>query len=216
MKLALKNQPTGLNSPPIVATSTPPRRGIGGEKRFIRVGLMSVLKVLTIACCLLPLASPTQATPKEDKTCPSDLQTLMSWMLKDLPGYGNRVTQRARRSDRTVEVYNYILVAGNPEFEPLPLSNLQYESELPDDTKQVFFTTLERQYTPTEAILLQNYYWLFLTPSSEGWRVVLLFSQLADLEQRDLPLPPQDAINGAIGQGIKLWLKDCRAGVLRP
>ena len=215
MKLAFRNQPTGLNPPLTLPTLTPPRRGIEGEGRFVKMGLINVLRVLTIACCLLTLASPTQATPKEDKTCPADVQTLMTRMLRDLPSYGNRVTQRSRRGDRTVEVYNYILVAGNPEFEPLPLSNLQYEPELPDDTKQVFFTTLERQYTPTEAILLQNYYWLFLTPSSEGWRVVLLFSQLADLEQDDLPLPPQDAINGAIGQGIKLWLKDCRAGVFK-
>lgn len=163
---------------------------------------------------LLPQGSYAQETIR-GVACPSDLETLMTWMLKDLPGYGNRVTQRARRGDRTVDVYNYIVLAGEPEFEPLPLTNLQYEPVLPDDTKQVFFTTLERQYNKTEVVLLQNYYWLFLTPSSDGWRSVLLFSQLADLEQDDLPLPPQDAMNGAIGQGIRLWLKDCRAGVLR-
>lgn len=174
-----------------------------------------VLRVLTIGCCLLPVASETQALPKQEATCPSDIETLMTRMLKDLPGYSNRVAQRSRIGDRSVEIYNYILIAGNPEFEPLPLSDLQYEPELPDETQQVFFTTLERQYTPTEAILLQNYYWLFLTQTSEGWRLVLLFSRLADLEQGDLPIPPQDARNGAIGQGIKLWLKDCRAGVLR-
>lgn len=176
--------------------------------KLLNIGLIMVLKVLTVA-------SPTQALPKRETACPSDIQTLMTRMLKDLPSYSNRVAQRSRIGDRNVEIYNYLLIAGNPEFEPLPLSNLQYESELPDETQQVFFTTLERQYTPKEAILLQNYYWLFLTPTSEGWRLVLLFSQLADLEQGDLPLPPQDAMNGAIGQGIKLWLKDCRAGVLR-
>ncbi|MDJ0658650.1 MAG: hypothetical protein QNJ42_04085 [Crocosphaera sp.] len=178
-------------------------------RTWFNLGLITVLNLLSIA-------SVTPASSQQEETCPTDIQTLTAKMLKDLPSYGNRVTQRARRSDRTVEVYNYILVAGNPEFEPLPLNNLQYQPELPDDTKQVFFTTLERQYSKTEAILLQNYYWLFLTPSSDGWRLVLLFSQLADLEQEDLPLPPQDAINGAIGQGIQLWLKDCREGVLRP
>ncbi|MEL4894368.1 hypothetical protein [Crocosphaera sp. Alani8] len=177
--------------------------------------LLYTLWVLIVACCLWPVAPQSQASPEPESSCSSDIQTLMTEMLKDLPSYGNRATQRARRMDDNIEVYNYILVAGNPEFEPLPLSNLQYKAELTDETKQVFFTTLERQYNQTEAILLQNYYWLFLTPSSEGWRLVLLFSQLADLEQGDLPLPPQDAMNGAIGQGIKLWLKDCRAGVLR-
>ncbi|EAZ94226.1 hypothetical protein [Crocosphaera chwakensis] len=183
--------------------------------KLLNIGLIMVLRVLTIGCCLLPVASETQALPKQEATCPSDIETLMTRMLKDLPGYSNRVAQRSRIGDRSVEIYNYILIAGNPEFEPLPLSDLQYEPELPDETQQVFFTTLERQYTPTEAILLQNYYWLFLTQTSEGWRLVLLFSRLADLEQGDLPIPPQDARNGAIGQGIKLWLKDCRAGVLR-
>ncbi|WP_416244617.1 hypothetical protein [Crocosphaera sp. XPORK-15E] len=146
--------------------------------------------------------------------CPSDLETLMTLMLKDLPSYANRVTQRARRGDRTVDAYNHVIIAGRPEFEPLPLTNLQYQPVLADQTQQVFFTTLERQYSREEAIELQNYYWLFLTPSSDGWRSVLLFSQLADLQQGDPPLPPQDASNGAIGQAISLWLKDCRAGVL--
>ncbi len=220
-----------VNSPLTLPTPTPSQEGNrrGSQKlvlrevevsevrtrRLLNLCSIMVLKVFIVACCLFPFASQTQAAPKHDETCPSDIETLTTWMLKDLPSYGNRVTQRSRRSDRSVDIYNYILVAGNPDFEPLPLSNLQYKSKLPDETKQVFFTTLERQYTKTEVILLQNYYWLFLTPTADGWRVVLLFSQLADLEQSDLPLPPQDAMNGAIGQGIKLWLKDCRAGVLR-
>ncbi len=177
-------------------------------RRWLNLGIVTVLSFFSFT-------SLTQVLAQNETTCPSDLETLMTRMLKDLPSYGNRVTQRSRRGDRSVEVYNYIVVAGNPEFEPLPLSNLQYQPQLPDETKQVFFTTLERQYTKTEVILLHNYYWLFLTPSSDGWRLVLLFSQLADLEEAYLPLPPQDAVNGAIGQGIKLWLKDCRAGVLR-
>ncbi len=180
--------------------------GIG--KHLLKIAIIMVLGIVAIP-------SNIQASPKRGESCPSDVETLMNWMLEDLPSYSNRVSQRARRSDRNVDVYNYIVLAGNPEFAPLPLSNLQYEPVLPDETKQVFFTTLERQYTKTEVILLQNYYWLFLTPSSDGWRSVLLFSQLADLKSDDLPLPPQDAINGAIGQGIKLWLKDCRAGSLR-
>ncbi len=169
---------------------------------------------LGVVCLLLGQGIKAQETIR-GVACPSDIETLMTWMLKDLPGYGNRVTQRARRSDSTVDIYNYIVLTSKPEFEPLPLTNLQYEPVLPDDTQQVFFTTLERQYNKTGVVLLQNYYWLFLTPSSDGWRSVLLFSQLADLQQDDLPLPPQDAMNGAIGQGINLWLKDCRAGVLR-
>jgi hypothetical protein len=193
--------------------------GMGNKRSLlspiVKEGIKGGLFVfVAIVYLLLQKGSHAQEI-RQRVACPSDVETLMTLMLKDLPSYGNRVTQRARRGDRSVAVYNYIVLAGNPEFEALPLTNLQYEPVLPDDTQQVFFTTLERQYNKTEVVLLQNYYWLFLTPTSDGWRSVLLFSQLADLQQDDLPLPPQDAMNGAIGQGIKLWLKDCRAGVLR-
>lgn len=148
-------------------------------------------------------------------SCPTDVEILMELMLKDLPSYANRVTQRTRDGDRKEQVYNYILLAGRPEFEPLPLTNLQYKPVLPDTAKQVFFTTLERQYNQQKAVNLQNYYWLFLAPTPDGWYSILLFTQLASIEGASLPLPPQDARNGAIGQGISLWLRDCRAGVLR-
>lgn len=185
----------------------------------MKLWLFSLLLVLSLLPQTTINAEQTHSASKiRGVACPSDIKTLMAWMLKDLPSYANRVTQRAIRNDRAVNLYNYILIAGRPEFEPLPLSSLQYEPELPDETQQVFFTTLERQYNQTEAVELQNYYWLFLVKSSDGWRSVLLFSRLADLENiesNDLPIPPQDARNGAVGRGIELWLKDCRAGVLR-
>ena len=70
-----------------------------------------VLRLLTMACFLWPAMAQSQTIPKSDTACSLDIETLMTRMLKDLPSYGNRVTQRARRSDRSVEVYNYILVA---------------------------------------------------------------------------------------------------------
>ncbi|HAC64165.1 MAG TPA: hypothetical protein DCF68_11650, partial [Cyanothece sp. UBA12306] len=135
----------------------------------------------------------SSAINAQDKTnftgCPSDIETLTELMLKDLPSYTNRVIQRERLRDRPFPPSLYVLVAGKPEFEPLPLTNLQYQPVLPDTAQQVFFTTLERQYGEREVSDLQNYYWLFLTPTEDGWRSVLLFSQLASLNEGDLPLP---------------------------
>ncbi|ACK67855.1 hypothetical protein PCC8801_3907 [Rippkaea orientalis PCC 8801] len=189
-----------------------------------------VLGVLVTLSCLIAWSEVNAQDKANSNPCPSDLETLTALMLRDLPSYANRVIQRQRLrtprkppftepqrpdlSDRPSAPDLYIIVAGKAEFEPLPLTNLQYQTILPDTAQQVFFTTLERQYGGRSVVDLQNYYWLFLTPTEEGWRSMLLFSQLAALNKGDLPLPPQDASDGAIGQGIDLWLRDCRAGVI--
>ncbi|NEQ25417.1 MAG: hypothetical protein F6K28_41395, partial [Microcoleus sp. SIO2G3] len=58
-----------------------------------------------------PITSPQ--SPITSSTCPADVNTLTSQLLKDLPSYANRVIQRARRLNRTVDSYSYVLVAGN-------------------------------------------------------------------------------------------------------
>ena len=136
-------------------------------------------------------------------------------MLPDLPSYANRVIQRSRRRHRSTNSISYIILAGKPEFQPLPLPNRQYSPVFPDTTQQVFFTTLERQYSRDRAVDLQNFHWLFLTQTESGWRLAMLYSQLASLHPGDPPLPPQETSKGVIGQAISLWLRDCRAGSLR-
>ena len=61
----------------------------------------------------------------------------------------------------------------------------------------------------------ENYHWLFLTKTSEGWKLVTVYSQLAALNPDDVPLPPIETSQGTIGQAIRLWLRDCQAGALR-
>lgn len=182
------------------------------RQRILKQGLIGLL--VMVGCQMQIPGGYSQDTPQTN-SCPSDVKTLTDMMLKDLPSYANRVIQRESLGDRPFPPSLYILVAGRPEFDPLPLTNPQYEPVLEETAQQVFFTTLERQYGEESVTDLKNYYWLFLTPTEEGWRSVLLFSQLASLNDGDLPLPPQDARDGAIGQGIRLWLRDCRAGVLR-
>jgi hypothetical protein len=150
--------------------------------------------------------------------CPADLKTLIELMLPDLPGYANRVIQRSRSvvsPSSPVNLTSYVIVTGRAEFEPIPLKNKQYTPFAADSTEQVFFTTLDRQYSRDRATDLQNFYWLFLTPTESGWRLVNLYSQLASLHSGDPPLPSQEVSNGIIGQAIRLWLRDCYAGALR-
>ncbi len=135
--------------------------------------------------------------------------------MRDLPSYANRVTQRARRLSRSADVYSYILVAGRPEFTPLPLNPYgdtkeaaKYGSE---GVEQVFFTTLERQYIKGKAVELQQFHWLFLTKTESGWRMVMMFSRTGSYPKEDPPTPPRNSSNGVIAKAIQVWLRDCRA-----
>jgi len=152
------------------------------------------------------------------KTCPTDVETLTSLMMRDLPSYGNRVIQRARRLDRTVDSFSYVLLAGKPEFTPLPLRLTDYTPTIPPEDpeapKQVFFTTLERQYLAGKVIELQHYHWLFLTLAPDGWHLVMMFSRIGSTEGHP-PTPPRESSNGIIGQAVSLWLRDCNAGAIQ-
>jgi len=142
----------------------------------------------------------------KQQNCPADLENLIDDLLKNLPSYANRVIQRGRRLERGV--YNYIIVAGKPEFKPIELNQLQYTPVFPESTQQVFFTTLEREHGSGTTLTTQHYHWLFLTQTTSGWRLVMLFSRSSST------IPLRESSNSAIGEGIRLWLRDCRAGNL--
>ena len=158
----------------------------------------------------------TQLPTVDDQpsTCPTDKETLTSLLLPALPSYANRVIQRSRRLERDVDLFSYVIVASKPDFEPLTLEQNQYTSLFLEAPEQVFFTTLERQYQSKKVIETEHYHWLFLTQTTSGWRVVMVFSRLGYGSQEDLSLPPKETSNGVIGQAIRLWLRDCRAGAI--
>lgn len=174
---------------------------------------------------LILVERTTQANPSDEPSsqpirpqteCPDRLQSLISLMLRDLPSYANRVSQRAYTDYRTPEVPGYMLIAGRPEYEPLPLPVYESSDTSHTDVQQVFFTTLERQYFSDKAFRLQHYHWLFLTQTGQGWRFVLMLSSIGNTETDDLPTPPQDSSQGVIAQAIRLWLRDCEAGFVMP
>ncbi len=148
-----------------------------------------------------------------------NLDTLITYILRDLPSYTNRVTQRARRRSRSSEVYSYMLVAGRPEFTPLPLNpgidTADTSKSAASGVEQVFFTTLERQYIDGKAVELQEFHWLLLTKTQNGWRLVMMFTQTGSSPKQQPPSPPRDSSNSAIAQAINIWLRDCQAGSIR-
>jgi hypothetical protein len=151
--------------------------------------------LLTLALTIIP-TSALAAIP----TCPTDFQPLITRLLKDLPSYTNRIALRSRPLDQTRNLPK-IITAGHPEFEPLQDDNTQ------DPTlKQVFFTTLETQTIGKTTITNQHFHRLLLTDTRYGWQIVNLYSRFSS---GNSPEPPRETSQGDLGQGIKLWLRDC-------
>ena len=145
----------------------------------------------------------------------TDIKILMTELLRDLPSYANRASQRGRRLNRTTQTYTYMLMVGKPEFESLPTSPIEdienkSKKSQDKDVKQVFFTTLERQYIKGRPIELQQFHRLFLTKADDGWQMVMMFTQTGSYPKSKPPTPPRDSSNGVVGQAIKTWLRDCR------
>jgi hypothetical protein len=159
-----------------------------------------------------PAEDPEFIRPRS--VCPDELESLMPILLRDLPSYANRVSQRAYIDEFRItrNLPGTIIAAGQPEYEAIELAARQYQPQQDDTTQQAFFTTLERQYASNAIVNLQHYHWLFLTQTQTGWHLVLLFSALGDVPPHEPPTPPQDATQGVIAQAIRLWLRDCRAG----
>jgi hypothetical protein len=143
--------------------------------------------------------------------CPADLEALVDRLLQDLPSYANRVIVRSGFAPNNSRAIGYvprqIILAGRPEFEALPLNS---GDTLPENASQVFITTLETQYRGGKRVEIQQYHWLFLAKTENGWELVKIvsrFGTVADIR----PLFEQDSEKSAIAEAIRLWLRDCHA-----
>ncbi|WP_261209613.1 hypothetical protein [Laspinema sp. D2d] len=163
------------------------------------------------------IAQVPPPAPTVPGVCPADLDLLISQLLPDLPSYANRTIQRSSPD----YVPRFVILAGRPEFQPLPQGpgvNHPPVSRLPGDAEiegsdpaiaQVFFTTLERHYTATQSVEYQQYHWLFLAQTDQGWRVNQMFSRTA-YPAGAIPTPPRDSSDSEMAQAVRLWLSDCR------
>lgn len=155
-----------------------------------------------------------------EQKCGNNLEDLANALVKDIPDYANRVIQRNRIYSHPLDFFPfYVITAGKPDLEPLPLNQTQYKSILKntDETqvKQVFFTTLERQYSNKNRIIeTQNFHWLMLTNTPQGWQMIMLLTTLGYPDhignQNFISSPPRDSSDGVIAQSVKLWLRDCK------
>ncbi|BAQ63707.1 hypothetical protein [Geminocystis sp. NIES-3709] len=155
------------------------------------------------------------------KKCDYNLDDLSKLLVKDIPDYANRVIQRSRIHSHPLDFFPiYVITAGNTELQSLPLAQNQYKTTLKssseDDIKQVFFTTLERQYSSNDLIIeTQNFHWLMVTETPKGWQMIMLLTKLGypdDLNNQNfISSPPRDSSEGIIGQSVKLWLRDCQS-----
>ncbi len=157
------------------------------------------MKYLLIASLTLGVCLPVQAA---SRNCPKDFEPMVGLLLKDLPAYANRISVRAHKRTELSDL-STIVLAGRPEFEPLPL-----ESNDPT-VKQLFFTTLERQTTAKKRFDQQHYHWLLLTDTRYGWRMVSLYTRYGRSDGN--AQPPRETSQAELGQGIALWLRDCQA-----
>ncbi|MEM9163507.1 MAG: hypothetical protein AAGC54_10625 [Cyanobacteria bacterium P01_F01_bin.4] len=173
-------------------------------------------------------ATPMPSSPplRPETACPEDISQLTELLTRDLPSYTNRVLQRSLGEVRTdfstpaLDQYRpaHVIIAGNTELAPLDITERVYTTSptAGDSLAQIFFTTLEREYSGTREITLQHLHWAFLAPSETGWRLAFMFSTLDDPTQPDPILPPRESTLGSIGQAVKLWLRDCRTGNIYP
>lgn len=147
-------------------------------------------------------------------TCPTEIEPLLSALLRDLPEYINRISHQQGGS----QLKRYAIVASKADLTPLPIT---YSGPLnSSDSKlyQSFFTVLERQYETQRREDLQHHHWLILAySSSTGWQLATLYSRFS-------PYPSNDqAVSGlhetsqeVTGRAIRQWLRDCKAGAIRP
>lgn len=157
---------------------------------------------------------PSQAAGKSPATCPTIFEPMIEQLLKDLPHYANRLLVKSRRLGGPPPG-NYVMVIGPADFGTLPLSNQPLTPSQPGH-RQVFFTSLERQYSTNRMTPLQGFHWSIWAESSTGWQLVSLRSQLGPgpLDRsKDIPdrilVPPREADYSPIAEGIRMWLRDC-------
>jgi hypothetical protein len=157
-----------------------------------------------------------ESRPARRYTCPTETQPLTNLLLRDLPGYVNRVYTRVVYPQ--VKDWTYAILASQPEFEPLPVNSREYPNPQDESLQQVFFTILERQYRGNQSTLLQQYHWLFLTRTQSGWQIAFMFSRVGAYPTgvQTTLTPPRESSEEITAQAIRLWLRDCEAGVIKP
>jgi hypothetical protein len=172
--------------------------------------MLVISSLFTIALPYVLIPSPALSSGLPKTICPQTVESLAQLLVRDLPGYANRATIKGRSRSQSKEL-THIVLASQPEVEPLEIPNAKPNADL----HQVFITTLERQTLGDRMYEFQQYHWLFLAKTRVGWRLTQSFSRTGRYPPDDQITATRDSSQGAIAQGIKIWLRDCNAGSLR-
>ena len=149
------------------------------------------------------------------QTCPVKLDSLSNLLVRDLPGYTNRLIQQRR--NRTDKLYSSIVTASMPELKPIETISHEYPARFPQSAPtQIFISTLERQYTGLQSSQLQQFHWLFLAQTRQGWRLVNIYSRTSSFPTANTTIsPPTESSKTVVGEAIRIWLNDCYLGKVR-
>jgi hypothetical protein len=149
------------------------------------------------------------------QTCPVKLDSLTNLLVRDLPGYTNRLIQQRR--NRTDKLYSSIVTASMPELKPIETISREYPVVFPQSAStQVFIGTLERQYTGLQFAQVQQFHWLFLAQTRLGWRLVNIYSRTSSFPTANTAIsPPIESSKTVVGEAIRIWLNDCYLGKVR-
>jgi hypothetical protein len=229
-KPVIKSSFSSLHSPPSpqfwgnMNDQSPPELGdLGGQKMLSDVKFGSSMQVrfllrlgLWAGTILLPptiAIAPTQAAGRSPATCPTAFEPMIAQLLKDLPHYANRLTVKSRKLGGPPPG-NYVMTISPPDFGTLPLVKQDSDANPSQPPHhQVFFTSLERQYSTNRITPLQGFHWSIWAQSGTGWQLVTLRSQLGSGPNGPVPdrilVPPKEADYSPIAEGIRLWLRDC-------
>lgn len=167
---------------------------------------------------ILPPAPPVARPPNtrsndRPRPCPTTIAALAPAFLRDLPSYANRVIVRNQTAEQ-MKFLPAIVVAGQADSQPLPVVAEAGASD--PSVQQFFFTTLERQRVGDQLSERQQFHWLLLAPTRQGWQIVQSYTRLGNYPRSAAPLtPPRESSLGPIAQAAKLWLRDCQAGAVR-
>ncbi len=147
--------------------------------------------------------------------CNQDWESLVNSLTKNIADYGNRIIQSARIYPNLENFLpTYIVTASIPDTQSLPLNNFaneDFNTLENQNIKQLFFTTLERQYSSDNRIIeAQNFHWLIFTFTPQGWQLVKAMTRFGYPQSPGnfSVSPPRDTTNGIIGQAVNLWLRD--------
>ncbi len=151
--------------------------------------LSKLVAAIALTTCFYIPNSVKAETYINKRTCPTDFPSLSAALAKDLPDYLNRAYSRLR-------IKREVMTISQPELEPLPLAPDQSRDRIP---QQVFLSMLERQTGKTETS--QRAYWLFVVPTSNGWRLAIAFMRIGQA-------PPVDVSDAAIADATNKWLRD--------